>query len=146
MADISKRLEQLIGSTQKRLIQKNQILPIKTEEGILVGDVLIISDGNIKHIKKSNKMLYVNVYLNAVAIKLANICYQNPASIQAQKIYHADQEYGKWFVDSQILRTQYHKALDKKDYDRADTLYSRYCISRDRAEKAKNIARALVGD
>ena len=91
-------------------------------------------------------MLYVNIYLNAVAIKLANICYRNPSSIHAQKLYDADQEYGKWFVDSQILRSQYQKSLDKKDYDRADMLYSRYTESRDRAEKAKNLARALAGD
>jgi hypothetical protein len=146
MTDISKRLEQFVNSAQKRLLQKNQILPVRTEEGILVGDVLIISEGNIKHIKKRNDMLYVNVYLNATAIKLANISHENPTSVQAKKLYDADQEYGKWFVDSQILRSQYQKALDKKDYDRADMLYSRYCVSRDRAENAKNIARALAGD
>lgn len=146
MTDISKRLEQFISSAQKKLIQKQHILPVKTDEGILVGEVLIISDGNLKHIRRRNEMLYVNVYLNAVAIKLANLCNHNPSSLQAQKIYNADQDYGRWFVDSQILRTQYHRALEKKDFDRADTLYSRYSVSRDRAEKAKNIARALTGN
>lgn len=146
MADISKRLEQLISSAQKKLIADKKILPVRTEEGILVGDVLIISEGNLKHIKKRDEILFVNVYLNAVAIKLANICYHNPSSIQAQKIYDADQDYGRWFVDSQILRSQYQRSLDKKDYDRADMLYSRYSESRDRAEKAKNLARALAGD
>ncbi len=146
MTDISKRLERFIGSAQKRLAKSNHVLPVKTEDGILVGDVLIISDANLKHIKKQNQILFVNIYLNAVAIKLANICYFNPGSIQAQKLYDADQEYGKWFVDSQLLRAQYQKAIEKKDYDRADMLYSRYSVSRDRAEKAKNIARALVGD
>lgn len=146
MTDISKRLENLVNSAQKKLLKQNQILPVKTEEGILVGEVLIISEGNIKHIKRHDQMLYLNVYLNAVAIKLANICNINPYSLQAQKMYDADQDYGKWFVDSQILRTQYQRALDKKDYDRADMLYSRYSESRDRAEKAKNLARALAGD
>lgn len=146
MSDISKRLERFIGSAQKKLIQQNKILPVKTDDGILVGEVLIISDGNIKHIKRFEEMLFVNVYLNAVAIKLANICNKNANSLQAQKIYDADQEYGRWFVDSQILRTQYQKAMIKKDYERADTLYSRYEVSRDRAEKAKNIARALASD
>jgi hypothetical protein len=146
MADISKRLEQVIGSAQKKLLKNNLILPIKTEEGILVGDVLIISEGNIKHIKKSNEMLYVNVYLNIVAIRIANLCAKNVSSLQAQKLYDIDQEYGKWFIDSQILRTQYHKALEKKDFDKADMLFSRYSESRDRAEKAKNLARALAGE
>ena len=146
MTDISKRLEQFIGSAQKRLIQKQQILPVKTDEGILVGEVLIISEGNLKHLKRRNEMIYVNIYLNAVAVKLANICNNNSSSIRAQKIYDADQDYGRWYVDSQILRAQYHRALEKKLYDKADTLYSRYAVSRDRAEKAKNIARALADD
>jgi hypothetical protein len=146
MADISKRLDKFIRSTQKKLIRSDQILPIKTDEGILVGDVLIISEGNLKHIKKRDEMLYVNVYLNAVAIKLANISYRNPGSIEAQKIYAADQDYGRWFVDSQILRTQHQKAIEKRDYDRADMLYSRYIESRNRAEKSKNIARNLTDD
>ena len=146
MTEISKRLENLIGSTQKKLILKNQILPIKTDDGILVGEVLIVSEGNIKHIIKNNEVIFLNVYLNAVAIKLANICNKNPASLQAQKIYDADQDYGRWFTDSQILRTQYNRAIEKRNFDRADMLYSRYTVSRDRAEKAKNIARALAGD
>ncbi len=146
MADISRRLEHLVSSAQKKLIETNHILPIKTEEGILVGDVLIISEGNIKHIKKFNEMLYVNVYLNAVAIRIANLCSKNTSSLQAQKLYELDQEYGKWFIDSQILRAQYHRALEKKNFDKSDTLYSRYCESRDRAEKAKNLARALAGE
>jgi hypothetical protein len=146
MTDISKRLDRFINSAQKKLIQADRILPIKTNEGILVGDVLIISEGNLKHIKKRDQMLYVNVYLNAVAIKLANLCAINPRSIQIQKIYAADQDYGRWFVDSQMLRTQHRKALEKRDYDRADTLYSRYIESRDKAEKSKNIARALADD
>lgn len=146
MADISRRLEHLISSAQKKLIETNHILPVKTEEGILVGDVMIISEGNIKHIKKSNEMLYVNVYLNAVAIRIANLCSKNTSSLQAQKLYELDQEYGKWFIDSQILRAQYHRALEKKNFDKSDTLYSRYCESRDRAEKAKNLARALAGE
>jgi hypothetical protein len=146
MADISKRLDKFIRSTQKKLIRSDQILPIKTDEGILVGDVLIISEGNLKHIKKRDEMLYVNVYLNAVAIKLANISYRNPGSIEAQKIYAADQDYGRWFVDSQILRTQHQKAIEKRDYDRADMLYSRYIESRNRAEKSKNLARNLTDD
>lgn len=146
MADISKRLEHFISSAQKKLIETNSILPIRTEEGILVGNVLIISEENIKHIKKNNEMLYVNIYLNAVAIRIANLCSKNTGSIQAGKLYALDQEYGKWFVDSQILRKQYHRALGKKDFDRADMLYSRYCESRDRAETAKNLARALAGE
>lgn len=144
MTDISRRLEQFISSAQKNLAQKHQLLPIKTEEGILVGDVLIVSDHNLKHIKKNDKILFKDVFLNAVAVKLANISYKNTNSIKAQELYNVDQEYGKWFIDSQLLRKQYQKSIEKKDYEKADFLYSRYCQSRDRAEVLKNKARTLA--
>jgi hypothetical protein len=59
-------------------------------------------------------------------------------------MYRADQEYGKWFNDSQILRTQYERARQKQDHDRADMLWARYVESRERTIIAKNRAEALT--
>jgi len=97
MTNISKRLEQVVSSAQQKLIEKYQILPIKVAEGILVGDVLIVSEGTVKHLK-----------------------YQ------------------------QMLRAQYQRSINNRDHDRADTLWARYCESRDRALNAKNIVQRLA--
>jgi len=140
MNDISKRLEQTLRSA----IKNNQILPVKVADGILVGDIKITNEGTIKHLWRNNEIIYSNVYLNAVAIKIANIVARKSSPVQADAIYRADQEYGKWFIDSQLLRARYQQAVDSKDHDRADIMWARYCESRDRAIIAKNAAQSLL--
>lgn len=136
MTQLSKKLEQLIRSSK-------EILPVKTERGILVGNVLIISDGVLKHLEHKGEIVYKDIHLNVVAIKLANLVALRKNDIKCSEIYRADQEYGKWFVDSQMLRGQYQKALNNQDHDRADMLWARYVESRDRTISAKNRVESL---
>jgi hypothetical protein len=143
MSDISRRLEQFLSTAQRKESQKD-LLPIKTADGILVGDVLIVSDENIKNLYQKGTPVYEGVFLNAVTIKLANLLAKRDDPIKIKQLYEADQEYGKWFIDSQLLRTRYQKAIDSQDYDRADILFARYCESRDRALVAKNNAQGLA--
>ncbi len=110
MTNISKRLEQVVSKELSK-----HIIPVKTQQGILVGDVLIVSQGSIKNIWRNNELLYKEIHLNAVAITIANILAVRRISIKLDEIYQADQEYGKWFVDSQMLRAQYQKALSNQD-------------------------------
>jgi hypothetical protein len=139
MTQISKRLEQII---RKEL--SNTIIPVKTKEGILVGDILIVTEGTIKNIFKHSELLYREIHLNSVAIKIANLLAFRRGSLIIDNLYKADQDYGQWFVDSQLLRTQYQKALNSHDYDRADILWARYIESRDRTIAAKNRAECLA--
>jgi hypothetical protein len=141
MANISNKLEQVVNS---KLKAHDQLLPIKVEEGILVGDVLIVSEGSIKHLWQNNELVYEHIYLNAVAIKIANLLARKLSKVTADAIYREDQEYGKWFIDSQILRTRFQQALDVHDTERADILWARYCESRDRAIITKNSAQTLA--
>lgn len=140
MTDISKRLEQTLRSA----IKNNPIIPVKTEQGILVGTVLIVSNGNIKDLWQHNELVYKEVSLNKAAINLANILARNKRiNLLSEQIYALDQEYGKWFVESQLLRNQYQKALNNQDYERADVLWARYSESRDKTTLAKNRTEAL---
>jgi hypothetical protein len=84
------------------------------------------------------------VYLNAAAIKMANLLARKIGRVNSDAIYRADQEYGKWFTDSQILRTRFQRALEDQDTERADILWARYCESRDRAVLAKNATQSLT--
>jgi hypothetical protein len=140
MTDISKRLEQTIRSA----IQKTPILPVKVEDGILVGDVLIISEGYVKHLKQHGNFIYRELSLNCAAIRIANILARRRPIVLADQIYKADQEYGRWFTDSQLLRAQYQKAVNNLDYERADMLWARYCESRDRTLTAKKYTETLA--
>ena len=139
MTQISKRLEQIVNKELSKTI-----IPVRTEQGILVGNILISSTGPIKNIYKNNELLYGEIYLNSVAIKIANILALNKSLISAEQVYRADQEYGKWFNDSQLLRAQYQKAASNQDFERADMLWARYCESRDRTLHAKNNAERLA--
>jgi hypothetical protein len=140
MASLSQRLEQTLQSA----IKNNPILPVKTADGILVGDIKIVSDGTIKHLIRANETVYSNIYLNAVAICLANILARRKIDIRADAVYRADQEYGKWYQDSQMLRARYQQAVNSQDHDRADIMWARYSESRDRAILAKNHAQSLA--
>ena len=139
MTQLSKRLEQIV----KKELSKN-IIPIKTQDGILVGDILITTEENLKFLHRNGVVLYKEIHLNSIAIRIANILAFRKHSISADNLYRSDQEYGKWFVDSQMLRSQFQKALTAKDFDRADMLWARYCESRDKTILAKQRAETLL--
>jgi hypothetical protein len=140
MTDLSKRLEQTLRSA----IKKNPILPVKVADGILVGEAKIVSDGAIKHIWLRNQLVYKEVSLNCAAICIANLLATGKNLIKADEVYNADQEYGRWFIDSQLLRSQYQSALKNHDHNRADMLWARYCESKDRTITAKRKAEQLA--
>jgi hypothetical protein len=139
MTQISRRLEQIV----RRELSKN-IIPVKTAEGILVGDILITNQDNLKFLYRNKQILYAEIHLNSVAIKMANILALRHSHTSVDLLYRADQEYGKWFVDSQMLRAQHQKAIHTQDYDRADVLWARYSESRDRTVTAKHQAECLL--
>lgn len=144
MTNVSKKLADLISSTHKKLIDQNRIMPVKTPDGILVGSVLIVSENNVKHLVKNSQVVYHNIALNSVAIKLANMLANNYATHQMDALYRADQEYGRWYIDSQFLSASHYRAVAAQDYDRSDMLWARYIESKDRALTAKKKAEALA--
>lgn len=137
MTQLSKKLEKLIRSSR-------EIIPVKDTNGILVGNVLIVSNGPIKDVYQHDELIYKEIHLNTVAIRLANMLALRQAGVQADEMYRADQAYGKWFVDSQLLRSQYQNAAKKQEFERADMLWARYCESRDRTITAKERAQRLA--
>lgn len=143
MSEVSKRFENFVKSANKRLAEEEIILPVKTDNGILIGDVLIRNDSNLKHIHYRNTV-YKDIYLNAAAIKMANLLALRKDSIRVDEIYRTDQEYGRWFVDNQHLLALHRKARERGDYERADMYWARYQESRDRAQTAKNKVDRLI--
>ena len=142
MSEISKRLEQFITTAQRKM---DSVLPVKTAEGILVGDVLIRSEDNFKHLEQDGCMVYDYIFLNAVAIKLANVLAKHGDPGYCNKLYKLDQEYGKWYVDSQQLRARYQQALNNNNEEKASLFYARYDQSRERMMTAKKRASELAG-
>jgi hypothetical protein len=144
MTDISKRFEQLIAQSARRLNENNEILPIKTSKGILVGDVLITSHGNLKNLYKKDELIFKEISLNEVAIRLANLLARNKDPHYCDRLYKEDQDYGRWFVEWQLLKQQYHNAVKSKDLVKSDVLLARYEDVKLKAELAKNNALRLI--
>jgi len=136
MTDISRRFEEFIKSANKKLAKNDWLIPLKTDQGILVGDVLIVNHQNLKTVILKDQ-IYKDIYLNLAAVKIANLLALRRLSSRIEDIYQSDQEYGRWFVDSQHLLYLHRRSLDKKDFDRADMLWAKYQESRDRAKFAK---------
>ena len=139
MISISKRLDQIV---RKEL--SKSLIPIKTSDGIIVGDLKITSQQNLKFISRNNKILYGEIHLNSVAIQIANYLALRKSLSVVEKFYAADQIYGRWYTDSQILQSQYQKARAIQDFNRADVLFARYCESRDKMLKAKEHVESLL--
>jgi hypothetical protein len=144
MTDVSRRFEQLIRSSQRKLTENNEILPVKTEQGILVGDVLIVSEHNLKNLWKHYTLVYKEISLNDVAIKLANLLARNTKGEYCDRLYRADQEYGLYFTEWQFLKKQYHRAVNLENYERADILLARYEECKYRADSARQTVNILL--
>lgn len=133
MTNITKKLEQVV----RQAIAKAPIVPVKTDNGILVGSVLIQSHGSLKNLWKNNQLIFPGINLNAAAIKIANELAKHGTTQKAVELYKLDQEYGRWLTDSQVFYSNHIKAKHKLQHDRADTLWARYCESRDRCQNVK---------
>ena len=139
MTDIRRQLDQVVSKELAR-----NIIPVKTDEGILVGDILIVSEGVIKHLYRNKECLYNSISLNSAAVRMANVLARHRSHTSVDKLYRADQEYGRWFTESQILLQKHHAATRNKDYERADTLWAKYIESKEKARSAKNTVIGLT--
>lgn len=139
MTKLSKQLEQTVNKE----LAKN-IIPVKTKDGILVGDVLIVSEDHIKHLQRNGEFIYKDISLNIVAVLLANMLAVRKNTLYMETLWKADQEYGRWFIDSQMLRSMYQKSIKNQDFERADMLWARYTESKNKALKAKEYVDRLT--
>ena len=143
MTEISKKFESLVRDSQKKLISSGYIMPVKTELGLLIGNVMITSRESLKNIVCDGELLFENINLNAVAIYIANVLALKKDSANLNTLYKLDQDYGKWFQDAQHLYYMYQKSLENKLYDKADIFYARYQDAKCRAKSTKDKALSL---
>ena len=122
----------------------NYIVPIRVDDGIKVGHVKIISDGNLKHITIKKRIKFDGIFLNATAITLANMLAYKRNLDRMKRIYDADQEYGKYFIDSQFLKHSYNQAVKDEDHEKQNILWSRLLERRDRIFAARQAVENLI--
>ena len=137
MTNIQKRLDGVISNVNKRLADKEFIAPQKTEKGILVGDVLIVSNGTQKDLYQRDQLVYRGVYLNKCAIKMANLMALYKAHSRVQDIYNADQKFGMALADYQIFKDKLKRARENNDQFKADLYMARLLFAKDKHESLK---------
>src|SRR6056300_1147994 len=126
MNDVSKRFEQVVKSTYKKFAEKGTILPVKTEQGIQVGDVLIRSEGPYKDIEVEGQILYKSISINTVDIRIANLVAWGKYKKRCEELYRLDTAYNRYFIDSKIFLDMFHRAEASQDWDRAEIMWIRY--------------------
>jgi len=126
MTDISKRFEQIVKSTQRRLYDQGALLPVKVEDGILVGSAKIVCEGSFKNIWVDGDLKYKQISLNDAAIKIANVLACNKPISRANEIFELDQQYAKHFADCAFYLDKYHKACQSADEFKADLYWIRH--------------------
>jgi flagellar biosynthesis component FlhA len=143
MTDLQRKLDSVISNVQRELAKNNQLIPVKIENGVRVGNVDIINDGHLKNLYQRNELRYKGISLNKVAIKMANLMaisyFQNQTQID--ELYRADQQFGQALEDYQIFRAKYQQADNSA---RADIMLARLCYSKDKANYYKNQALRLA--
>jgi len=139
MTDIQKKLDRVIRNVHKTLANQDFVIPQKTDKGILIGKVLMVSSGVHKDLYyvDTMKLIYKGIHLNKCAIKIANLVALNRDSHLWNKIYRADQTFGSALVDYGIFKDKFILAKKAKDEFKQDLYMARMLHSKDRYEAAK---------
>ena len=139
MTDIQKKLDRVIRNVHKTLAKQDFVIPQKTEEGILIGNVLMVSEGVHKNLFNANTMelLYKNIHLNKCAIRMANLIALGRDRHKIQQIYQADQKFGAALSDYGMFKDKFIRAKKQNDDFKQDLYIARMLHAKDKYESAK---------
>lgn len=141
---IQNRLDKVITNVNKKLVSEEFVIPQKTADGILVGNILIVSNGTQKDLYKNGKLLYNGIFLNKCAIKIANLLALNKSINRIDQIYRADLRFGMALNDYAIFKDRLRRAIDRGDSFKIDLYIARLCYAKDCYLHYKKHALALA--
>jgi hypothetical protein len=145
--NIQQRLDTVIARVNKKLVQQEQLIPKKTDKGILVGDVLIESLGSIKNIYHRDRLVFADVSLNKVAVKVANLMAIDHIRYQQKidQLIMMDSKFGSALAEYQMFKGRLAKAHAEQDQFRIDMYLARLGYVKSSAEYWKKQALSLAG-
>jgi hypothetical protein len=146
MTKIQQQLDGVISKVQRNLARNEFLIPQKTDQGIAVGNVLIVSRGSLKDLYRNGDLVIKDISLNKTAIKLANWLAISPMRYQEKikELHDADSKFGTALDEYQLFKDKYHKARTVGDQFRMDLYLARMCYSKDTANYWKNHAQYLA--
>jgi|SRR6056300_1861471 hypothetical protein len=139
MTDIQKKLDRVISNVHKSLANEDFVIPQKTDQGILIGSILMVTNGVYKDLyrAKSMRKLYEGIHLNKCAIKMANLLALDRDQHRVAQIYQADQKFGAALKDYGMFKDKFIRAKKQNDEFKQDLYVARMLHSRDKYESAK---------
>lgn len=145
--NIQQRLDTVIARVNKKLQQQEQVIPKKTDRGILVGDVLIESSGALKNLYLRDRLVYKEVSLNKVAVKVANLLAIDEVRYQQKidQLILMDAKFGSALAEYQMFKDRLAKAHREQDQFRIDMYLARLGYAKSSAEYWKKQALSLAG-
>jgi hypothetical protein len=146
MTNIQQKLDRVITKVHEKLARDEFLIPVKTEAGILIGNVLIVSRDALKDIYMDGELIYQSISLNKVAIKIANLLALSQTRNQGRvrELYQADLRFGLALQDYQIFKEKYNAARLNQDIFKMDLYMARMCYSKDASEYHKKTATHLA--
>lgn len=142
---LQQKLDRVIANVHGDLLKKNIVVPRYEKGKILLGDVSIVQNGSTKNILHDNHLVYEGIFLNKVAIYLANsLAVKRFPSTRNEFIYRQDQCYGTYMQETLFFDSKYKQSLIKKQYDRADIYRARWQHAKEKALSAKNYVLSLT--
>jgi hypothetical protein len=145
MTKIQQNLDRVISNVQKKLFDSKNVIPKKTDEGIVVGNALIVSRGCLKDIYYKGELVYPNISLNKVAVRVANLLatgYRQTPEIN--ELIDTDLKFGQALEDYQFFKNKYNNARTLGDQFKIDLYLARMCYSKDAAAYHKTRATSLA--
>jgi len=146
MTRINQQLDHVIKRVNQKLFKAECIIPVKTDDGILVGNILIVSRDSFKDLYRNNELLYKGIALNKIAIKVANLAaidYMKYHS-RIEEMIRIDTKFGQSLEDYQQFKTRYFAARTNNDQFKIDLYGARMTYAKDSCKYWKKQADTLT--
>ena len=146
MTRINQQLDSVIKRVNRKLVKSEFVIPVKTEEGILVGNVLIVSRDNFKDLYRNTELIYKGIALNKIAIKVANLTAINYMKYHSriEDLINVDMKFGQALEDYQHFKTRYFAARNTGDQFKIDLYGARMTYAKDSCNYWKKQADTLT--
>jgi len=146
MTRLNHQLDTVIKRVNQKLFKAESLIPVKTDEGILVGNVLIASRDSFKDLYRNNELIYKGIALNKIAIKVANLIaidYMKHHT-RIEELIRVDIKFGQSLEDYQHFKTRYFAARNTNDQFKIDLYGARMTYAKDGCKYWKKQADTLT--
>jgi hypothetical protein len=143
MSKAQQNLDLVVSNVHRQLLDKQTLIPKKTERGIEIGRYTIVSNDCLKDIYKGDTLVFKDISLNRVAVKVANLLNFGQDT-KINELISMDLKFGQSLVDYKMFKDKLSKAHKEQDQFKIDLYLARLIFAKDAAEYYKREANRLA--